>query len=113
MRVIIAGSRGITDYAIVEDAVRAAGLPITEIVSGRARGVDALGERYALKCGIPLKFFPAYWSQHGKGAGFIRNQEMAEYAEALIVVWDGYSKGTADMINKAIERRLKVFIQLA
>lgn len=47
---------------------------------------------------------------YGNAAGFIRNQAMADYADALIAVWDNRSKGTADMIRKAIGRGLPVFV---
>ena len=40
----------------------------------------------------------------------IRNQVMADHADALIAVWDGASKGTADMIDRAKKRGLKVFV---
>ena len=47
MKVIIAGSRGVEDYALVEEAVKQSGFDITEVVSGTARGVDLLGEHWA------------------------------------------------------------------
>jgi len=47
----------------------------------------------------------------GKAAGFIRNAEMAEYADALIAFWDGRSKGTKHMIDLAKKHGLKVKIQ--
>ena len=45
MKVIIAGSRGITDGRLVSAAVAASGFDITEVVSGTCHGVDQLGER--------------------------------------------------------------------
>lgn len=93
MKVIIAGSRGITDYAIVERAIRESGFQITEVVSGTARGVDRLGERWAAEHGIPVAPFPADW-KIGKNAGILRNAQMAEYAEAAIIIWDGSSNGS-------------------
>lgn len=85
MKVIIAGSRFITNYAEVEKAVARAivspqfrGRRIQEIVSGGARGVDLLGERYARQENITLSRFLADWSFHGRSAGFRRNEQMAE-----------------------------------
>src|SRR5690606_6698690 len=72
-----------------------------EIVSGGARGADLLGEAYAKEHNYPLKKFPAKWGVHGKAAGPIRNQEMAEYSNALIAFWDEKSKGTKSMIDLA------------
>jgi hypothetical protein len=112
MKVIIAGSRGITSYSVVEAAVAASGFPVTEVVSGGARGVDELGEWYATQRGFPIKRFPANWGQFGRAAGPVRNETMAKYADALVAVWDGESRGTADMINKAKLRNLKIHVKI-
>jgi len=112
MRVIIAGGRNYSDYVElcnICDAVLE-GTSDIEIVSGTAKGTDSLGERYSLERGHGLKKFPADWNKHGKSAGYIRNKQMAEYADGLIAFWDGESKGTLHMINLAKERSLKVRI---
>jgi hypothetical protein len=128
MRVIIAGSRDITDYETIKRAVSESGFKITEVVSGRARGVDRLGERWARANDIPIAYFSADWdnvdtpgaviktNKYGKKynavAGHWRNEKMAKYAEALIAIWDGKSSGTKNMIDLARERGLKIFIDL-
>jgi hypothetical protein len=99
MRVIVAGSRNISNYEIVRHAIEDSDFDITEIVSGTAKGVDRLGEHYARLWNIPIKQFPADWDKYGKKAGIIRNHQMGRYADALIAVWDGKSKGTFDMIQ--------------
>ena len=101
MKVIIAGSRDITDYNIVYEAVNNSGVApyITEIVSGGARGVDKLGELYAKNNNIPVKIFLADWNTYNKSAGYKRNLEMGNYADYLIAVWNGESKGTKHMID--------------
>jgi hypothetical protein len=80
-------------------AVHQSPFDITEVVSGGARGVDTYGTDWALERNIPIKLFRPDWDKFGKGAGFIRNTQMAEYADALVAVWDGQSKGTAHMIK--------------
>lgn len=112
MKVIIAGGRNITDYNIVKSAYHKSGFEATEIVSGGARGVDYLGELFAKDHGVLIKVFPADWKTYGKRAGPLRNLQMAEYAQALIAVWDGESRGTANMIAQAREHDLDVFIYL-
>lgn len=97
MKVIIAGSRDISDRDLVEIGVNFSGFDITEVVSGGARGVDYLGEQWANEHGIPITKFRPNWKM-GKLAGKFRNIEMAQYAHALIAVWDGMSPGTAHMI---------------
>jgi hypothetical protein len=110
MKTIIAGSRGVIDVRFITKAVFDSQFEITEVVSGTARGVDQLGEKWASFVSIPVKRFPANWDLHGKSAGYKRNEEMAEYADALIAIWDGESRGTLHMINIANSKGLKVFV---
>ena len=100
MKVIIAGSRTITAWPPVAEAIKASGFKVTEVVSGTAQGVDSTGASLAALHGMALKEFPADWKTHGKRAGMLRNRQMAEYADALIAVWDGVSRGTANMIEE-------------
>lgn len=108
MKTIIAGSRTINEMDALTAAIRASKFDISEVVSGGAGGVDQLGEQWACAHGVPVVKFPADWNAHGKAAGPIRNRKMAEYAEALIAVWDGRSRGTKNMIDTAQKLGLKV-----
>lgn len=108
MRVVIAGSRTITDYFEVKQAILLSGFVITEVISGDARGVDKLGETWAKENKIPVQIFPADWLRYGRAAGFRRNRQMAFYSDALIAVWDGSSRGTGDMIRQ-MEKLKKPF----
>lgn len=110
MKVIIAGSRDITDLETVKEAVSRSGFRISEVVSGCARGVDTLGEVVAVGLGVPIKRFPAFWNEYGKRAGYLRNVEMADYADGLVAIWDGVSNGTLHMITVAKKNDLKVFV---
>ena len=113
MKTIIAGSRSITDLSVIYKAVEESGFTITEVVCGGARGVDSLGRKWAGNGNrIPVKLFLPDWANQGKSAGYKRNVEMANYADALIAIWDGISKGTQHMINIAEQKGLKVFIYL-
>lgn len=115
MKVIIAGSRHFSDLNLVFDAIHESGFNITEVVCGKAPGVDTLGEAWAIGYGVPVIPFPAKWKdisvpgaviKRGKYglynalAGHFRNQQMADYADALIAIWDGESTGTKDMISR-------------
>lgn len=101
MKLIIAGSRSITSMQHLLEAISLSPYQslVTEIVSGNANGVDRLGEQWARKHEIQLTIFPARWNLHGPAAGFIRNSEMAAYADALLCVWDGQSKGASNCID--------------
>ena len=86
---------------------------VTEIVSGMAHGVDSSAVRLTkayydtsylgLKLRDKLKEFPANWKLHNKAAGHIRNKEMADYADALLLIWDGESRGSANMKENMIK----------
>ena len=110
MKVILAGSRTITDIEALHTAIRESGFEITEVVCGEASGVDRLGRWWAGQHGIPVASFPADWTKDGHRAGYKRNQRMAAYADALIAVWDGESVGTPHMIGVALAAGLKIHI---
>lgn len=99
MKTIIAGSRSITSYPILQQVILSSNSLISCVISGKARGVDALGELYALNNHLPLIECPADWARFGRSAGFNRNWHMGEIADQAIILWDGYSKGTLHMIN--------------
>lgn len=112
MRTIIAGSRGITDFKLVENIINNCIWEITTVISGGARGIDKLGELWAEKNNIPCEVFPADWDTFGKKAGYLRNIEMANTADALIVIWDGLSKGTKHMLTIAKKKKLKIYLYI-
>lgn len=108
MKTIIAGSRGMDNYEFIKSTILESGFEITEVVSGGARGADRLGERYAKEMGIPIKQFIPDWDGLGKKAGHVRNREMGDYADALIVVIIDDSKGSVGMYEYATKKGLKV-----
>lgn len=107
MKVIIAGGRNVflTDKnkAFLDTLTDV----IDEIVSGHAKGIDTDAELYAETRQIPLAVFPANWEKHKKAAGYIRNAEMAEYADALVFFEGG--RGTENMKNTAIKKGMVVW----
>jgi hypothetical protein len=118
VKVIIAGSRSgpvnINNphaQSFAHAAVLLSGFEVTEIVSGCCSGVDVVGESLCTR--LPnkpnVKRFPADWKQHGKAAGPIRNKQMAEYADALVVIWDGTSRGSRSMIECAADAEIPIF----
>jgi len=132
MRVIIAGDREMKDIDLIETAINKSGFKITELVSGCARGADKMGELWARANGVPIKQFKANWDdikaegariktrenpwtkkmeKYNARAGFQRNEEMAQYAEALIALQpNGPTDGTQDMIKRAKEHELEIFV---
>jgi hypothetical protein len=110
MKVIIAGSRDFNDYELLKNTCDKilSNQTDVEIVSGGARGADALGERYAKEKGYNLKIFLANWDEFGKQAGFVRNKEMGRYSDSLIAFWNGVSRGTKHMIDIAKSEGLNI-----
>jgi hypothetical protein len=114
--VIVAGSRSIKELEPsrrgreVRNAIEEAPFEIDEVVSGTCEGVDKMGEFYAEQNGLEVQRLPALWDVWGKSAGPRRNSLMVEYADALIAVWDGESRGTEDVIEKAQSEDLDVHV---
>lgn len=97
MKLIIAGGRDFKSTPATDKLMRVifSCYPVEEVVSGLARGADTYGEDQAKLYGIPVKPFPADWTQYGKSAGYIRNKQMAEYGDAVVLFHGG--KGTGHM----------------
>lgn len=112
-RTIIAGSRLVHSYEAVEQALAQCGWTPSLVLCGKARGVDTLGERWAMARGIPVDYYPADWAAQGLSAGFKRNAEMAANADALVAVWNGRSPGTKNMIDQARAAGLRVHVHIA
>ena len=104
MKFGIVGSRTIKDRSIIPRAIEMikesrSKFKITKIVSGGAIGVDTMAEKYADRNEIDKKIFEADWEKLGKKAGYIRNEEIVEYCDELLIIWDGKSKGTKHDID--------------
>lgn len=104
-KLIVAGGRDFTDFNRLSNKLNELDdgvfqLRDVSIVTGMARGADALGQHFATMNHIKLYKFPADWNgPHGKGAGFARNRDMAHFSDGLLAFWDGKSRGTAHMID--------------
>ena len=113
-KVIIAGGRDFSDYEFLKLTMDHLLSNITSeigIVCGMAKGADLLGKRYANEKGYKVFCFPADWSSFGKSAGFVRNEEMAQNADALVAFWNGNSRGTQHMIKTAERYKLKIRVK--
>jgi len=107
-RTIIAGSREGVSKEQVRSAIDSCPWEISVVISGNARGVDTLGEELAEQLQIVIDRYPANWDLYGKGAGMLRNSEMARNSEALILIWDGKSRGSKNMLETAKLHNLKI-----
>ena len=105
-RVVVAGCRDYNNYDEAKIYIDFCLSNIRQeneiiIVSGCASGADAIGERYARENGFKVEKYPANWGKYGKGAGPMRNRQMAEVCDYVICFWDGKSRGTKSMIEFA------------
>ena len=96
MKIAVAGSRTILEIDLapyVGDA--------TEIVSGGAKGVDSLAAAYAHAHSIKLVEFLPEYALYGRAAPIKRNEKIVDYADRVVVFWDGKSRGTLSVIKYA------------
>ncbi len=108
MKVIITGGRSLIDHRLIQQAIGLSRFTFNEIISGMAPGVDTIGYRIGRALEIPVSEFPANWKKFGRSAGPIRNREMVNVADAVLVIWDG--KSTQNIINQAIEKDLELCV---
>ena len=121
--VIIAGSRDFTDSVFLSTMAsnwagfgQVGALFSAElcVICGDARGADKLGAEWAEFHGIEVKHMPAKWRLPNgitdRGAGHKRNAEMAAIGDVLLAFWDGKSKGTKGMIDRALAVGLEVHV---
>lgn len=104
MKLLIIGSRSITDFDLTgyipED--------VELIISGGARGIDSVAEKYANDHGIEkVIIFPQY-ERLGRAAPIKRNEEMVDLCDTVLAVWDGQSKGTKYTLNYARKKNKKI-----
>ena len=96
MKVAVVGSRSITVSDIGKYVA-----DVEEIVSGGAEGVDSCAAEYAKKSGKKLTVFLPQYDHYGRAAPIVRNKEIVDYSDKIIVFWNGKSKGTLSVIKYA------------
>ena len=99
MKLLIAGSRSITDF----DLSPYIGDDVDTILSGGAKGIDTIAEEYADSHGIKKTIIKPQYDRYGKGAPMVRNKELVNLCDKALIIWDGVSKGTkftADFAKK-------------
>jgi YspA, cpYpsA-related SLOG family len=111
MRILVCGGRDYFDRATVFldlDTMHAdKDTPVTMVITGGAQGADRLGEAWAIERGIPSVVCKANWWAHGKKAGWLRNNTMADLNPDFVLAFPG-GRGTAMMIEIAKARGIEV-----
>ena len=90
MKLLIVGSRSITNF----DLTPYISSDVDTIISGGAGGVDSLAEEYADKHRLSKYIMRPSYNLYGRAAPLKRNEKMVDIADAVLIIWDGSSKGT-------------------
>ena len=90
MKLLIVGSRSITNF----DLSPYVSNEVDTIISGGAGGVDTLAEEYADMHRLSKYIMRPRYDLYGRGAPLRRNEKMVDLADAVLIIWDGHSKGT-------------------
>jgi hypothetical protein len=112
MKLIIAGTRDLlVDVDLIDAVIKFHRLnEVKEIVSGTSGNVDEAGEEWsAIFLEKEPKIFRAEWAKEGVAAGPIRNSKMAEYGDALLLIWDGKSSGSMSMKQEMQKRKKPIY----
>jgi hypothetical protein len=121
MRVLVCGSRTFEDRVPIETMLHGyhdqalAWDEVPHVIEGGAKGADSIAGAWADSMECPHEQYPADWGQHGKRAGFIRNQQMLDEGKPD-VVWAFVdkplrnSRGTADMVRRARNAQLPTYV---
>jgi hypothetical protein len=112
VKVAVLGSRSVRSLAVVASAIQQSGFPVSQVLSGGARGVDSMAVAWAQQRGIPFRVFPAQWQFFGRSAGVIRSRELLRHSQAVVLVWSGCrrcSPGSWHELSEAQRIGLPVF----
>jgi len=99
MKIAVIGSREFNDYSKLKQEIEKLNLTISKVISGGAKGADALGEIWARENGVELTIYQPDWKKYGRSAGVIRNKLIIEDCDVCIAFWNGKSKGTKNSIE--------------
>ena len=108
MKTAIIGSRNLKPDSISEYIPDGT----DEIVSGGARGIDSCAADYAKKSGLKLTEFQPDYKRYGRGAPLVRNRKIIEYADCVVAIWDGVSRGTKSVIDECRKKGIDVRVFL-
>ena len=104
MKLLIVGSRSITNFDLSPYITE----NVDTVISGGAGGVDSLAEQYADLHHLSKYILRPRYDLYGRAAPLKRNKQMVDIADALLVIWDGRSKGTQYTLKYAEKMKKQV-----
>ncbi len=111
MKVAVIGSRnaGEETYDMI---LRQLPKGCSEIITGGARGVDALAKKAAVRLGLKCTSIRPRYQRYGRAAPLVRNVDIVENADCVLAFWDGRSRGTRHALGCCIKFRkpFKIFL---
>ncbi|MBP3436798.1 MAG: hypothetical protein J6K61_02690 [Clostridia bacterium] len=97
MKLLIVGSRSIKEF----DLSPYVSADIDTIISGGANGIDSLAEQYADKHRLSKCILRPRYDLYGRAAPLKRNEQLVDMADAVLIIWDGFSRGAQYTLNYA------------
>ena len=104
MKLLIVGSRSITNFDLSPYITE----NVDTVISGGAGGVDSLAEQYADLHRLSKYILRPRYDLYGRAAPLKRNEQMVDIADALLIIWDGRSKGTQHTLKYAEKMKKQV-----
>jgi hypothetical protein len=114
VRILVTGSRSwpLDEWPKIYDVLDRIFLALNRredfwLCHGAAEGADTTAGDWAVTRGVEaIMEFPPDYATHGKRAPHVRNDLMLDLCDYVVAFWDGKSRGTKSVIDKAIERGL-------
>ncbi len=109
MKLLIVGSRSIQGF----DLSPYIPSDIDTVISGGAGGIDSLAEQYADLYRLSKYILRPRYDLYGRAAPLKRNRQMVDMADAVLIIWDGRSKGTKYTLDYAKKANKQVLLVLS
>ena len=106
MKILIAGSRNIDTFDLSPYIPK----ETTLIISGGAKGIDTIAEKYADEHKISKLILLPQYNLYGKSAPIKRNEMMVDIADTVIIVWDGNSRGTKSTLQYSRQKNKNIIL---
>ena len=105
---MVTGSRGWTDADAIDAVLSRYALAGFDVVHGGAAGADQIAADWCRLWSVGEEVFEPDYAAHGSRAPHVRNDAMLDVADAVVAFWDGKSRGTQSVIEKAEKRGIPV-----